>query len=192
MIEKIYEKIIEISKKKYAFHFLILVAFLESFIFPIPPDLFLIILILANKSKAFTLALFCTISSVLGGILGYLIGSIFFDTIGTNIINYYHLEDKFEIFKSYYNEFGVWIVGAGGFTPIPYKLITIFSGFVKLDILQFTAISFISRGARFFLIALLLYFYGKKIETILIKRFGILTLIFFLLLILIYIILKYW
>ena len=190
MIKKIYANIIEISKKKYALSFLLIVAFLESFIFPIPPDIFLIFLILAQKNKAFYLAFFCTILSVAGGILGYFIGSFFFDSLGQGILNYYNLNEKFLTFSESYNEFGALIVAAGGFTPIPYKIITIFSGFVKMDFFEFTIASVISRGARFFLIATLLYFFGKKIEKLLIKKFGLISLILFLIIIITYFIIK--
>jgi membrane protein DedA with SNARE-associated domain len=90
-----------------------------------------------------------------------------------------------------YKRFGIWIVAAGGFTPIPYKVITIFSGLIKMNFLEFLITSFFSRGARFFLIATLLYFYGKKIEYILIKRFGFISFLIFLILILVYLSLKY-
>ena len=190
MIKKIYTKIIEISKKKYALSFLLIVAFLESFIFPIPPDFFLIFLILAQKKKAFYLAFYCTVLSVAGGILGYFIGSFFFDSLGQGILNYYNLNEKFLTFSESYNEFGAFIVLAGGFTPIPYKIITIFSGFVKMDFFEFTIASVISRGARFFLIATLLYFFGKKIEELLIKKFGLISLILFLIIIITYFIIK--
>ena len=186
MIENIYNKILDISKKKYALSFLLFIAFIESFIFPIPPDIFLIFLILAQRNKAFYFAFYCTLFSVLGGMLGFFIGVFFFDTIGTNILNYYQLEDKFLSFKNYYKEFGIWIVAAGGFTPIPYKVITIFSGFIKMNFTEFIVASFISRAARYFLIATLLYFYGKKIEQFLIKKFGILSFILFCILILAY------
>ena len=190
MIKKIYANIIEISKKKYALSFLLIVAFLESFIFPIPPDIFLIFLILAQKDKAFYLAFYCTVLSVAGGILGYFIGSFFFDSLGQGILNYYNLNEKFLTFSESYNEFGAFIVVAGGFTPIPYKIITIFSGFVKMDFFEFTIASVISRGARFFLIATLLYFFGKKIEELLIKKFGLISLILFLIIIITYFIIK--
>ena len=190
MIKKIYANIIEISKKKYALSFLLIVAFLESFIFPIPPDIFLIFLILAQKNKAFYLAFYCTVLSVAGGILGYFIGSFFFDSLGQGILNYYNLNEKFLTFSESYNEVGALIVAAGGFTPIPYKIITIFSGFVKMDFFEFTIASVISRGARFFLIATLLYFFGKKIEELLIKKFGLISLILFLIIIITYFIIK--
>ena len=191
MTRKIYAKIIEISKKKYALPFLLIVAFLESFIFPIPPDIFLIFLILAQRNKAFYLAFYCTVLSVAGGIIGYFIGSFFFDSLGQGILNYYNLNDKFLTFSQNYNEFGTLIVAAGGFTPIPYKLITIFSGFVKMDFFEFTIASIFSRGARFFLIASLLYFFGKKIEELLIKKFGLISLILFLIILITYFIIKY-
>ncbi len=191
MIEKYYQKIINLSKKNYALPFLLLVAFVESFIFPIPPDIFLILLILAQRYNAFYIAFLCTIFSVLGGILGFFIGILFFDTLGKDILNYYNLNEKFSIFSDLYKRFGIWIVAAGGFTPIPYKVITIFSGLIKMNFLEFLITSFFSRGARFFLIATLLYFYGKKIEYILIKRFGFISFLIFLILILVYLSLKY-
>jgi len=190
MIENIYNKILDISKKKYALSFLLFIAFIESFIFPIPPDIFLIFLILAQRNKAFYFAFYCTLFSVLGGMLGFAIGVFFFDTIGSNILNYYNLDDKFLNFKNYYNEFGIWVVAAGGFTPIPYKVITIFSGFIKMNFIEFTIASFISRAARYFLLATLLYFYGKKFEKFLIKKFGIFSFIIFFILILIYFFIK--
>ena len=168
------------ASHKKAGWFLILVSFAESSFFPIPPDIFLIFLVLAHRNKAFYLASYCTVFSVAGGILGYFIGSFFFDSLGQGILNYYNLNDKFLVFSEGYNEHGALIVGAGGFTPIPYKLITIFSGFVKMDLLEFSIVSFISRGARFFLIATLLYFFGNKIEELLIKRFWLISSILFL------------
>ena len=191
MIKKIYEKIIKISKTKYALPFLLIVAFLESFIFPIPPDIFLIFLVLAQRNKTFYLAFYCSVFSVAGGILGYFIGIFFFDSLGQGILNYYNLNEKFSSFSQSYNEFGALIVAVGGFTPVPYKLITIFSGFVKMDFFNFTIASIISRGARFFLIATLLYFFGKKIEELLIKKFGLISLILFLIILIAYLIIKY-
>ena len=190
MIENIYNNILDISKKKYALSFLLFIAFIESFIFPIPPDIFVIFLIFAQRNKAFYFAFYCTLFSVLGGMLGFAIGVFFFDTIGSNILNYYNLDDKFLNFKNYYNEFGIWVVAAGGFTPIPYKVITIFSGFIKMNFIEFTIASFISRAARYFLLATLLYFYGKKFEKFLIKKFGIFSFIIFFILILIYFFIK--
>ena len=202
MIKKIYAKIKKLSKTLYGIPVLCLVALLESFIFPIPPDIFLIFLILAFKKKtyywrylevylAFILAFLCTIFSVAGGILGYSIGNYFFESLGQGILNYYNLNDNFLIFSEGYNEHGILIVLAGGFTPIPYKLITIFSGFVKMNFYEFISASIISRGVRFFLIATLLYFFGERIEKLLIKRFGLISLILLLILLIIYFIIKH-
>jgi len=191
MIKKIYTKIIELSKTKYGIPLLCLIAFLESSIFPIPPDIFLIFLVLAYKNKAFYLAFLCTIFSVAGGILGYLIGSFFFDSLGQGILNYFNLNDKFLAFSEDYGEHGFLIVTMGGLTFIPYKLITISSGFVKMDFFPFIIASIISRGARFFFVATLLYFFGKKIEELLIKRFGLICTILFLIILIIYFIMKH-
>ena len=191
MIQKIYTKIIELSKTKYGIPVLCLVAFLESFIFPIPPDIFLIFLVLAYKNKAFYLAFLCTLLSVAGGILGYLIGSFFFDSLGQGILNNFNLYEKFLEFSESYSDNGFFIVTMGGFTFVPYKIITLSSGFVKMDFIQFILASTLSRGARFFLVATLLYFFGKKIERLLIKRFGLICTILFLIILIIYFIMKY-
>ncbi len=191
MIKEIYTKIIELSKTKYGIPVLCLVAFLESFIFHIQPDIFLIFLVLAYKNKAFYLAFLCTLLSVAGGILGYLIGSFFFDSLGQGILNYFNLNEKFLEFSESYSDNGFFIVTMGGFTFVPYKIITLSSGFVKMDFIQFILASTLSRGARFFLVATLLYFFGKKIERLLIKRFGLICTILFLIILIIYFIMKY-
>tara|TARA_B100000029_G_scaffold411047_1_gene413221 strand:+ start:4269 stop:4856 length:588 start_codon:yes stop_codon:yes gene_type:complete len=191
MIEKIYTKIIELSKTKYGIPILCIIAFLESFIFPIPPDIFLIFLILAYKNKAFYLAFLCTLLSVIGGILGYLIGSFFFDSLGLGILNYFNLNEKFLNFSENYSDNGFFIVTMGGFTFVPYKIITLSSGFVKMDFLQFILASILSRGARFFLVATLLYYFGKKIEQLLIKKIGLITTIIFFIILIVYLIIKH-
>ena len=177
MIKKIYKKIIEISKKKYALSFLLIIAFLESFIFPIPPDIFLIFLVLAHRNKAFYLASYCTVFSVAGGILGYFIGSFFFDSLGQGILNYYNLNDKFLAFSEGYSEHGALIVGAGGFTPIPYKIFTISAGAFDISFIVFAVASLISRSVRFFIIAALIYRFGEKIREFIDHYFNILTFI---------------
>ena len=191
MIEKIYTKIIKLSKTKYGIPILCIIAFLESFIFPIPPDIFLIFLILAYKNKAFYLAFLCTLLSVIGGTLGYLIGSFFFDSLGLGILNYFNLNEKFLNFSENYSDNGFFIVTMGGFTFVPYKIITLFSGFVKMDFLQFILASILSRGARFFLVATLLYYFGKKIEQLLIKKIGLITTIIFFIILIVYLIIKH-
>ena len=164
--------------------FLAFVSFIESSFFPIPPDVILIPMILSNRNKAWLYSLICTLSSVLGAVLGYLIGFFFFETIGTIIIETYNLISDFNNIKNYYDQYGVWLVLAGGFSPFPYKLITITSGFFNLNLPLFILVSFVARGARFFLIAILLWYYGPKIRLLIEKNLGKFSLLFILLLIL--------
>ena len=138
---------------------------------------------LASKARALFYALICTISSVLGGILGYAIGYFFYNSVGIYIVEFYHLENSFSVFGNYYKEFGILIVLGAGITPFPYKFITIASGVFGLNIFLFIIISIIGRGLRFYLIAILLYFFGEKIKLFIDKYFNILTIVFFILLV---------
>ena len=163
--------------------FLAFFSFIESSVFPIPPDIIMIPMILSNRSKAWIYATICTASSILGGIVGYLIGVLFFDTVGSIILNAYNLFDNFNEFKNYYEEYGLWIVLGGGFTPFPYKLVTIASGVFSLNFPIFILMSCLSRGGRFFMVAGLLWYFGPSIKTYIEKHLNILTSIFLLLLI---------
>ena len=171
------------SKHPRAVWFLSLISFSESSFFPIPPDILLIPMILANRSKAFLYAFICTLSSVLGGIVGYCIGYFLYNNLGILIVNYYGLSDQFFNFESYYIKYGIIIVFGAGFTPFPYKFITIASGLFGLNIFLFVLISIFSRGLRFFLIAILLKIFGKSIENLIDKYFNTLATLFFILLI---------
>ncbi|MBI29251.1 MAG: hypothetical protein CFH21_00489 [Alphaproteobacteria bacterium MarineAlpha5_Bin11] len=182
-INSLYFWTIKYSGHKNASWFLAFVSFIESSIFPIPPDIIMIPMILSNRRKAFIYALICTISSVLGGILAYFIGFFLFDTIGKFILETYNLNEGFNGFRDYYDQYGIWIVLGGGFTPFPFKLITLASGFFALNFPLFVIMSIISRGGRFFLIAILLWFYGDAIREFIEKNLGKLTIIFFLLLV---------
>tara|TARA_Y100000590_G_scaffold469930_1_gene660765 strand:- start:1393 stop:1971 length:579 start_codon:yes stop_codon:yes gene_type:complete len=181
MLKKLYNWTLEKANHPKAGWFLSLISFIESSVFPIPPDIILIPMILANKLKAWWYAFICTLSSVLGGITGYLIGAFFYTTIGILIISYYGLENKFEEFNSLYNDWGFWIVLAGGFTPFPYKFITIASGVFNLNIYLFILSAIISRGFRFFLLAFLLRIFGEWIKEMIDKYFNILAFLFFIL-----------
>ena len=163
--------------------YLSLISFAESSFFPIPPDILLIPMALASKTKALFYAFICTLSSVLGGIFGYAIGYFFFNSIGLYIVEFYHLENSFSIFENYYKEFGILIVLGAGITPFPYKFITIASGVFGLNIYLFVIVSIIGRGLRFYLIAILLYFFGEKIKLFIDKYFNILSITFFILLV---------
>ncbi len=163
--------------------FLAIISFSESSFFPIPPDIILIPMIIAKKTKAWLYAFICTISSVLGGITGYAIGYFFYASIGVLIVEAYGLLDSFNSFEQYYNEFGILIVLGAGFTPFPFKFITIASGVFNLNIISFIIISFFARGLRFYLLAILLFIFGNKIKKLIDNYFNLLTFIFFILLI---------
>ena len=186
MIKKLYNKIIKgmydwamaLAAKSNAVWALVVISFIESSFFPIPPDIFLIPLVLAQREKAFRLALYCTVASVLGGYLGYAIGFWLNDVLLSDILIRFHMMDAFNQFKGWYHEFGAWIVFMAGLTPFPYKIVTIASGAVGLNLFVFTAASIISRGARFFFIAWLLYKWGKPMKEYIEKNLGWLSILF--------------
>ena len=182
-LRNIYSWTLQKAQHKNAKWYLSLISFAESSVFPIPPDIILIPMALASKVNALFYAFLCTLFSVLGGVLGYTIGYFFFNSIGLYIVEFYHLENSFSVFEDYYKEFGILIVLGAGITPFPYKFITIASGVFGLNIFLFIIISIIGRGLRFYLIAILLYFFGEKIKLIIDKYFNILTIVFFILLV---------
>ena len=153
-------------------------AFTEAFIFPIPPDPFLIALIVANKKKFIFYSFLCTIFSVLGGITGYYIGFIFWDEIGVHITEYLALTEQINNFKDLYNANGSLAVFIAGVSPIPYKLVTIISGISSMNFLYFCFFSILSRGLRFFLIGFLIFWFGPRVQNFIENRFGLLTLMF--------------
>ena len=163
MLRKLYHWALDLAAQKHAVPILAFVAFLESSIFPIPPDVLLIPMCLANRSKAFFYAAICTIFSVLGGIAGYGIGYFLYDTIGIQVLDVYGKAAAFDTFAGHYNEWGAWIVLGAGLTPFPYKVITIASGVTQLNLGLFIVFSVIARAARFFLVAGLLWKYGAPI-----------------------------
>ena len=182
-LRKLYDWTLLKSQHPKASWFLSFVSFIESSFFPIPPDIILIPMIIAKRTNAFFYAFICTASSVLGGIFGYLIGYYLFNSIGIIIINYYNLSDQFILFENYYLQYGIWIILGAGFTPFPFKFITIASGVFGLNILLFIIISIFARGLRFYLIAFLLRIFGEVIENIINKYFNFLASVFFILLI---------
>jgi len=176
LLKKLYNKILLISAKPKAEIFLGTIAFLESSFFPIPPDLLLLPMTLSRPLKWIRLALIATFFSVLGGIFGYFIGVFLWDTIGQTIIEFYHLENQFDLFKKNYNEKGAIIVFIAGFTPIPYKLITISSGGMHLDLITFILASLTSRGTRFFILTGIIRIFGKAAKKLIDKYFNLVTL----------------
>ena len=183
MLERLYNWTMDLANRNNAVWVLAAVAFVESSVFPIPPDVLLIPMILAARDKAWRYAAVCTIASVLGGMLGYAIGAVFFEEFGRPIMDLYGYSAKFSDFTTRYNEYGGWIVFIAGVTPFPYKVITIASGVTNLDFSTFTVASVVARGMRFFLVAALLYWVGQPIRYFIEKRLGTVFIIFCVLLI---------
>ncbi|MEM1200039.1 MAG: YqaA family protein [Pseudomonadota bacterium] len=181
MLRRLYDWVMTLAAHRNATAVLGTVSFVESSIFPIPPDAFLIPMVLANRAKAWWYATVCTITSVLGGLAGYFIGAFLYDTLGTALLNFYGYQAHFEEFATNYNKDGALYVFGAGLTPFPYKVITIASGATQLALPVFIAASVIARGLRFFMVAGLLYFFGPPIKVFIEKYLGILTVLFFLL-----------
>lgn len=146
------------------------ISFLESSIFPIPPDIMLLPMCLAQRDRAFFLAFVATVTSVLGGVAGYVIGYFFFESFGQWIIELYHLQDKFEIISARFHTIGAESVLIAGVTPIPFKLVTITSGFVKLSLMTFILASIVARSLRFFLLAALVWKFGEPVRAFIEQR----------------------
>lgn len=183
MIRRIYDEVISLSGSKYALYWLAAFSFIESSFFPIPPDIMLIPMILATPKQAWKIAGVCTLASVIGAYLGYVIGYYFFQLIAEPLLDFYGYLDKFNQFKDLYTEYGAWIVFGAGITPFPYKIITIASGVVHLNLAVFTVASIIARGLRFFVIAWLLKVYGERMRAFIEKNLGWLSVLFLILLI---------
>ncbi len=183
LVQKTYDIMLDWSAHANAMFFLFLVAFAESSFFPIPPDVMIIPMVLATPNKAWRIAGLATLASVLGGYFGYGIGVFAFDMIAKPILEFYNAAAQFHEFENYYHEYGAWIVFGAGITPFPYKIITIASGVVHLDLIVFTVASVLARGMRFFLVAWLLKKYGAPMKIFIEKHLGILSVIFLLLLI---------
>ncbi len=155
---------------RYAWAALFAVSFAESSFFPIAPDVMLLPMVLADRKRAFLLAGWCTLASVLGGMLGYAIGALLYDSLGQWLIRAYGYGQSLETFRAAYTEWGAWIILIKGLTPIPYKLVTIASGFAGYNFAMFVALSAITRGARFTLVAGLVYWFGEPIRNFVEKR----------------------
>ena len=190
-LQKCYDMMLDLSASPYAMAFLFAVAFAESSFFPIPPDVMLIPMVLATPNKAWRIAGLATLASIIGGYFGYAIGIFAFDMIAEPILRFYNAIDKFHEFENYYHQYGAWIVFGAGITPFPYKIITIASGVVHLDLVVFTIASVLARGMRFFLVAWLLKKYGAPMKTFIEKHLGKLSILFFVLLIGGFAVLKY-
>lgn len=183
MLRKLYDMTLALAATRHAEKALAGVSFVESSVFPIPPDVLLIPMVLAERAKWLRYALICTIASVAGALLGYVIGAFLYDTIGEPILRFYGKEDAFQRVADWYNRWGGWGILFAAITPFPYKVLTIFSGATGLSLPVFILVSIIGRGLRFFLVAGLLYQFGPPIRTFIEKNLGLLFTLFMLLLI---------
>ena len=186
LLRRTYDKSIEIAGSRYALLFLAVVSFLESSIFPIPPDLFMIPMILAAPRRAFIIAGVCTASSVLGGLAGYWIGAVSYEQIGKPVLEFFGKTEYFSEFMDSFNRYGAWAVLVAGLTPFPYKVVTILSGATSLSLPVFVISSVIARGARFFIVAALLRRFGEPIREFVERKLGLVMLAALIILIALY------
>src|SRR6187455_2442916 len=173
MLRRLYDWCIAAAGRPYATWLMGAISFLESSVFPIPPDTMLIPMSLARPDRAWFYAHVCTVTSVAGGVLGYAVGALLYDSVGHWLIQLYGYGDKVEAFRAAYAEWGAWIILLKGLTPIPYKIVTITSGFASYNLGLFILFSVITRGARFFVLAFLLHRYGESARHIIEKRLGL-------------------
>jgi membrane protein YqaA with SNARE-associated domain len=178
LLRRLYDWCLQAADKPHALWSLSAVAFAESSCFPIPPDVMLIPMALARPDRAYVMAAWCTVASVAGGMLGYAIGALLYDSVGLWLIHLYGYGDKVAAFRAAYAQWGAWIILVKGLTPIPYKIVTITSGFAGYNFGLFVLFSAITRGARFFALAFLLHRYGERARHIVEKQLGLWSLLF--------------
>lgn len=191
MLKSLYDWVLHWAETPYGSPALFILAFTEASFFPIPPDPLLIALGLSIPTKSFYYAFLCSSGSVLGGMLGYYIGLKFMQFVGERIIEFYGFREKFDKVVKLLQEYDAWAVGIAGFTPIPYKVFTIAGGVSRISFPRFIIVSFISRSARFFLVSSLIYFFGSNVRLFIDKYFNLLTILFFILLILGFLVIRY-
>ena len=178
MMRRLYDWMMRTAASDHAPQALGLVSFIESSVFPIPPDIMLIPMVLAKREKAWTYATIATVTSVLGGLLGYAIGYYLYDSVGLPILKFYGREGALDGFIQFVHEWGVPAVILKGMTPIPYKVVTIAAGVAKMNLPAFIGASIIARAMRFYLVAGLLYFFGEPIRTFIEKHLTLVTTVF--------------
>jgi len=191
MLRGLYDWTLSLAERRDALWVLAVVSFVESSVFPIPPDVLMIPMILAAPRRAFLIAGVATVSSVLGGVLGYALGAFFFETVGQPVLGFYGYTEKFAEFQTTYNEWGAWAVLIAGITPFPYKVITILSGATGLDFVVFSIASVVARAARFFLVAALLWKFGPPVRVFIEQRLGLMATLFVVLLLGGFVVAKY-
>ena len=182
MLRGLYDWTLSLARHPNALWALAFVAFIESSVFPIPPDVLMIAMIVARPSRAFVIAGVATVASVAGGLLGYWIGYGAFETLGRPVLEFYGKDAYFTEFQARYNEWGAWAVLIAGVTPFPYKVITILSGATALNLWVFLVASVIARALRFFIVAALLWKFGAPIRDFIERRLGLVFSVFMVLL----------
>ncbi len=173
MLRKLYDWAFDVARHRHAPWALAGVSFAESSIFPIPPDALLIPMVLSQRRKWIFYASICLIASILGAYLGYFFGSFLYDSVGKPVLEFYGMQDAFQQIKDWNDKWGGWGILLAAVTPFPYKVITIFSGFTHISLIQFTIVSVIGRGLRFFVVAGLIYAFGEPIRDFIEKRLGL-------------------
>ncbi len=175
MLRALYDRVLALSASRQAPLWLAIVAFAESSFFPIPPDVLLVPIALARPERAYRLALICTIASVVGGMLGYLLGYGLYEAVAMPLVHLYHLEAKADALVEQFHHYGLYVILLKGLTPIPYKLVTIASGMAHFNFALFVVASAVTRGTRFFLEAAALRYFGDSARIFIEKRLGLVT-----------------
>lgn len=191
MLRNLYNWTMRLAAHRRALPALAAISFAESSFFPIPPDVMLVPMVLADRRRAFAIALTCTAASVIGGLLGYAIGYYLLETVGAWVIEAYGLQAAFEQLRDDFSTYGLWIILIKGLTPIPYKLVTISSGAFHFDLFTFIWASLVTRGARFSLEAALLWKFGEPIRDFIDRRLNVLTWLFLIALVGGFVVVKY-
>ena len=191
IIRRLYDWVLHWAETPYGTLALIILAFAESSFFPIPPDVLLIALAISIPKRSFHYALAASIASVTGGMLGYFIGSGLMDVIGWKIIHFYHAEELFKQLFETFNKYNFWAVLTAALTPIPYKVFTISAGAAKADFIIFMIASILGRSFRFFVLSALIFFFGEKIRNFIDKYFNLLSILFVILLVGGFVLIKY-
>ena len=182
----LYDRAMHWSRHDHAPRYLAGLTFAEASFFPIPPDVMLAPMVLARRERAWYLATLTTGASVLGGLFGYLIGMYLYTQVGERVVEFYHAEETFNEIHRWFETYGIWIILIAGFTPIPYKLFTITAGILSMALVPFLLISFVGRGARFFLVAALIFWGGEPLERVIRKYIDLIGWVILVVLVLLY------
>jgi len=191
MIQRLYDWTLSLAQHRHALWALAFVAFIESSVFPIPPDILMIPMIIARPNRAFLIAFVALVASVLGGLLGYAIGAFAFETLGEPILAAMGKAEAMAEFSERFNDLGFWAVLTAGVTPFPYKVITIMSGWTGMPLGTFIATSILARGLRFFIVAALLWKFGAPVRAFIERRLGLMFSLFILLLVGAFVLVRY-